>query len=155
VHLRSTVVDHIGASTCAQDKVCRAGRERNHGFLKVLRVSQRHTSGPKAGEVSNHFSQPRYAHVLIMSYPGLTSGPSFITFTPSTYLLLTVPAGTYPLLISHHLCHLAPHHLHPSPPHLPLVWPLRCPHGHLPSTISCLARQSPRQLPRPTGAELT
>jgi hypothetical protein len=42
--------------------------------------------GAKSGEVPNHFSQPRYAHVHIMSYPGPTSGcSSSLPLPPSVF----------------------------------------------------------------------
>jgi hypothetical protein len=58
VHLRLTVVDHIGALTYAVDKTCREGRGQNHGFMKLLRVSQRHISGPKVGKNQITFRSP-------------------------------------------------------------------------------------------------
>jgi hypothetical protein len=67
--------------------------------------------GPKSGEESNHFSQPRYVHVHITPYPKSTSGPLHNCPT-DTYPPLTIPPITSPLLISRHLYHFTPCHFH-------------------------------------------
>jgi hypothetical protein len=88
--------------------------------------------GPKSREAPNHFSQPRYLHVHIVSYPKPTSGHPLITSTPSIFFPHYL-SDTCPFLISRHLCHLTPYHLHPITPHLSLVCTPRYPQSPHPS----------------------
>jgi hypothetical protein len=53
---RSSIIS--GLQHAHRIKFVGRARERNHGFLKVLRVSQRHTSGPKAGKFQTAFRSP-------------------------------------------------------------------------------------------------
>jgi hypothetical protein len=70
---------------------------------------------PKRGEVSNLFSQPRYAHLLLVPYPMPTSGRS-TTIPPTTVLhSISLLCSSHPSLpfhsftpVLHSLSHLSP-----------------------------------------------
>jgi hypothetical protein len=141
------VIGHIGASTCVVVKKCRAGREETMVFVEVLRVSQRHTSGPKAGKNQTTFRSPDMRMCILCPIPGRQVATPLC---PTRHLSPT-PSLSSVCHISRSPIAFAPSHLssihYPTcrhlPSHLPPPVPLRStsPLSHYTSAPACVTPQ--------------
>jgi hypothetical protein len=136
-------------------KVERAG-ENNRGFLRRY-VSAKDTHRAQKRGSSNHFSRPPIlSQVDMWPLCPTTTVPHSISLLylshlplPYRFLSLTLSSIHHSTccispLISRHLCHIVPHHLHPLTPHLPLCRP----HNFSqPSCFLCMAIAQPSSLP--------